>query len=334
MNKIVKWESPSNIALVKYWGKHGVQLPNNPSISFTLNNSKSITSVELIAKQTKKVELYFENKLNNEFGLKIENYLKSISKKLSIINDYSFIIRSANTFPHSAGIASSASAFSALVMCLVDLDNEINNNKISIEKASYLARLGSGSACRSVYGGVSMWGKTQDIEFSSNEYAIPLNGDINSIFKNYHDDIIIVDADKKSVSSSAGHKLMDTNPYSAEKYNQAFVNTKLLYNALKEGNINEFIRIVELEALSLHSMMMISKPSFILIKPQTIEIINKIREFRTDTNIPICFTLDAGPNVHILYPDENKTEVTQFISSEMNKFRVINDCVGKGPLKL
>ena len=334
MNKIVKWESPSNIALVKYWGKHGIQLPNNPSISFTLNNSKSITSVELIPKTDKKVGFYFENKLNIEFGLRIEKYLSSISTKLPFINDYSFIIRSANTFPHSAGIASSASAFSALVMCLVDLDNEINNNKISIEKASNLARLGSGSACRSVYGGVSMWGKTQDIEFSSNEYAIPLNGEINSIFKNYHDDIIIVDADKKSVSSSAGHRLMDTNPYSTEKYNQAFVNTKLLYNALKGGDINEFIRIVELEALSLHSMMMISNPSFILIKPQTIEIINKIREFRKDTNIPICFTLDAGPNVHILYPDENKIEVTQFISSEMNKFRVINDCVGKGPLKL
>ena len=334
MNKIVKWESPSNIALVKYWGKHGVQLPNNPSISFTLNNSKSITSVELIPKTNKKVELYFENKLNNDFGLRIEKYLSRISLELPFINDYSFIARSANTFPHSAGIASSASAFSALVMCLVDLDNRINNNKISIEKASYLARLGSGSACRSVYGGVSTWGKTQDIEYSSNEFAISLNDDINPIFKNYHDDIIIVDADKKSASSSAGHKLMDTNPYSTEKYNQAFVNTKLLYNALKGGDINEFIRIVELEALSLHSMMMISNPSFILIKPQTLDIINKIREFRTDTNIPVCFTLDAGPNVHILYPDENKTEVKQFISSEINKFRVINDCVGKGPLKL
>jgi len=334
LNKIVKWESPSNIALVKYWGKHGVQLPNNPSISFTLNNSKSITSVELIPKTNKKVELYFENKLNNDFGLRIEKYLSKISLELPFINDYSFIVRSANTFPHSAGIASSASAFSALVMCLVDLDNRINNNKISIEKASNLARLGSGSACRSVYGGVSTWGKTQDIEYSSNEFAISLNDDINPIFKNYHDDIIIVDADKNSVSSSAGHKLMDTNPYSTEKYNQAFVNTKLLYNALKGGDINEFIRIVELEALSLHSMMMISNPSFILIKPQTLDIINKIREFRTDTNIPVCFTLDAGPNVHILYPDENKIEVKQFISSEINKFRVINDCVGKGPLKL
>ena len=334
MNRIVKWESPSNIALVKYWGKHGVQLPNNPSISFTLNNSKSITSVELIQKTDKKVEFYLENELNNEFSLRIEKYLNNISSELSFINDYCFIINSTNTFPHSAGIASSASAFSALAMCLVDLDSEINNNKISIEKASNLARLGSGSACRSVYGGVSMWGKTQDIEYSSNEHAISLNNEINSIFKNYHDDIVIVDADKKSVSSSAGHKLMDTNPYSTEKYNQAFVNTKLLYNALKGGDINEFIRIIELEALSLHSMMMISNPSFILIKPQTLNIINRIREFRNDTNIPVCFTLDAGPNVHILYPDENNIEVTQFISSEMNKFRVINDCVGKGPLKL
>ena len=334
MIRIVKWESPSNIALVKYWGKHGVQLPNNPSISFTLNNSKSITSVELIAKQAKKVEFFFENKLNKDFGLRIEKYLNNISAELPFINDYSFIIRSTNTFPHSTGIASSASAFSALAMCLIDFDSQINNTELSFEKASYFARLGSGSACRSVYGGVAMWGKSQDIDNSANEFAISLNNEINPVFKTYHDDIVIVDADKKSVSSSAGHKLMDTNPYSTEKYNQAYVNTKLLYSSLKSNDIQEFIRIVELEALSLHSMMMISNPSFILIKPETLNIINKIREFRNDTNIPVCFTLDAGPNIHILYPDKNKTEVQKFISSEMNKFRIINDFVGSGALKL
>ena len=334
MNKIVEWESPSNIALVKYWGKYGVQLPKNPSISFTLNNSKSITSVELVPKAKKKVEFYFNNEVNESFSLRIEKYLFNIEPELSYINDYSFIVRSANTFPHSAGIASSASAFSALAMCLVDLDSEINNTILSKEKASNLARLGSGSACRSVYGGVTMWGKTQDIDNSSNEYAISLNNGISSKFKTYHDDIVIVDADRKSVSSSAGHKLMDTNPYSIEKYNQALVNTRLLHNAMQMADISEFIRIVELEALSLHSMMMISNPSFILIKPETINIINKIREFRNDTDIPVCFTLDAGPNVHILYPDENKVEVQKFINSEINKFNVINDFVGKGPVKL
>jgi len=334
LNRIVKWESPSNIALVKYWGKHNFQLPNNPSISFTLNNSKSITSVELITKQTKKVDFYFDNKLNTNFGLRIEKYLKNISLELPYINDYSFIIKSTNTFPHSTGIASSASAFSALAMCLINLNSEINNSIISIKEASNLARLGSGSACRSVYGGVSIWGETIDIDNSANEYAIPLNNEVNTIFKTFRDDIIIVDADKKSVSSSAGHKLMDTNPYSVERYNQAFINVKLLYNALKNGNIGEFIRIVELEALSLHSMMMISNPSFILMKPDTLNIINKIREFRNDTSIPVCFTLDAGPNVHILYPDENKIKVQKFISSEMNNYRIINDFVGEGPLKL
>ncbi len=334
MNRFVKWESPSNIALVKYWGKHNVQLPKNPSISFTLSISKSITSVELIPKANKKVEFYFDNILNVEFGLRIEKYLSNISGELPFLNDYSFVVKSTNTFPHSAGIASSASAFSALAMCLVDLDCELNKNEFSLKKASNLARLGSGSACRSVYGGISIWGKTQDIENSANEYAIPLNNEIHSVFQTYHDDIIIIDSDKKSVSSSAGHKLMDTNPYSTEKYNQSYINTKLLYTALKDGNISEFIRIVELEALSLHSMMMVSNPSFILIKPETINIINKLREFRNDTNIPICFTLDAGPNVHILYPDENKKEVQKFIMSDINKFRVIKDCVGKGPLKL
>ena len=208
-----------------------------------------------------------------------------------------------------------------------------NSSKILFQQASNLARLGSGSACRSVYGGVTSWGETKHIKNSSNNNAIELT-DINNKFLNFHDDIVIVDAAKKSVSSSAGHKLMDTNPYKTEKFNQAFINTQLLYTAMKSGNINEFIRIVELEALSLHSMMMISNPSFILIKPETLNMIEKIRNYRNNTNIPVCFTLDAGPNVHILYPDNNKLEVQKFISSEMSNFKIINDFVGNGLVKL
>lgn len=323
------YTSPSNIALVKYWGKHGIQLPNNPSISFSLNNSKTTTTVKLIPKTNQKVDFYFEGEKNEHFSLRIEKYLNSISDELSFINNYSFKIESRNTFPHSAGIASSASAFSALALCLVDISLQLGNTVTNFQKqASYFARLGSGSACRSVYKGISMWGKTDKIPNASNNYAISLNNEVDPVFKSFHDDIVIVNDEEKSVSSSIGHKLMDINPYKTEKYKQANINIGLLYKALKNGDLLEFIRIVELEALSLHSMMMISEPSFILIKPETLNIITKIREYRNKTNIPVCFTLDAGPNVHILYPDNNKAEVTEFIKTKIaSTYNIIEDFV-------
>ena len=329
MANIFTYESPSNIALIKYWGKHGNQLPNNPSISFTLSNSKSITSVEY-KKGEANIEFYFEDKRNLVFEERIAKFINDNKTILPFVNEYSLKISSKNTFPHSAGIASSASAFSALAACLISIKKELGFKVEDFEReASTLARLGSGSASRSVYEAVVLWGKTDLINNSSNKYAIPINNQIHKIFNNYHDDIIIVEDSTKSVSSSVGHSLMDTNPYREEKYKQSIENLKNLLIALKNGDLEQFIKITENEALSLHSMMMLSEPSFILLKPKTLEIINMIRDFRKRTKVPICFTLDAGPNVHLLYPDNYYSEVQDFIS-EIKSISVITDFLGKG----
>ena len=329
MAKIHTYESPSNIALIKYWGKHGTQLPNNPSVSFTLSNSKSITSVEY-EKGTGKIEFYFNETRNEQFESRIKKFISQNKQTLPFINNYNFIIKSKNTFPHSAGIASSASAFSALSACLISIKQELNYNIDDVkQEISYLSRLGSGSACRSVYENVVLWGKTDLINNSSNEFAIPINDNIHEIFNNYHDDIIIVEDSEKSVSSSAGHSLMDTNPFKEEKYKQSNINLEQLLISLKTGDLDSFIKIVENEALSLHSMMMLSEPSYILMKPKTLEIIAAIRDFRKQTKIPVCFTLDAGPNVHILYPKKYYSETQDLINS-FNKVSVITDFLGLG----
>ncbi len=324
MPKVITYESPSNIALIKYWGKHGNQLPNNPSISFTLSNSKSISSIEY-EKGKANIEFYFENKRNLVFEKRIAVFINNNKEILPFVDDYCLKITSRNTFPHSAGIASSASAFSALALCLISIKQELAYDVEQFEKeVSKLARLGSGSAARSVYKGVVLWGKTELESKSSNEFAIPINNKVHKIFNNYHDDIIIVEKSTKSVSSSAGHSLMNTNPYRTEKYKQSNLNLKNLLLALKNGDLEQFIKITENEALSLHSMMMLSDPSFILIKPKTLEIINKIRNYREKSKIPVCFTLDAGPNVHLLYPDKYSFEVQKF-TSEIKNVSIIND---------
>lgn len=334
----VGWASPSNIALVKYWGKKGKQLPQNPSISFTLSECRSETFVSFEKADRFVFSFFFEGKENPAFGAKIEKLLLDNLAFFPFINQLDWKVESRNTFPHSSGIASSASSMSAFVMCLLDIENQIVVKQFDFQKASCFSRLASGSAARSVYSKMALWGATEAYEGSSDEYAVPLENDIHPIFKTYHDSILIVSGETKSVSSRAGHALMEGNPYASARYAQANENTKNLLSALKSGDLDTFINITESEALQLHALMMCSNPSFILMKPNTLNLINEIREFREETMIPLCFTLDAGPNVHLLYPEQEADKVEYYIKNVLADYcdreRWIADHVGDGPKKL
>jgi diphosphomevalonate decarboxylase len=338
----VGWSSPSNIALIKYWGKKGLQIPMNPSLSFTLSKSLTETIVEYspsVSDHTG-LDFYFDGIPNPEFAKKTSAFFQRVIDIFPFIKQLDFRIYSKNTFPHSTGIASSASGMSALALALCDIENEHFNSFKSADdfyrKASYIARLGSGSACRSVYGQAATWGEINGNELTSNHFATKLNFEIHPVFKTYRDSILIVDAEKKKVSSTSGHKLMDTNIFKEQRIIQAKNNLENLINALKHGYTGKFIKIVENEALTLHALMMTSDPAFVLIKPNTLAIIDRVWAFREQTKLPVCFTLDAGPNIHLLYPNEYQTQVNDFISSieKYTKGVIINDKVGNGPEKL
>ena len=342
----VTWKSPSNIALVKYWGKKENQIPANPSVSFTLKNCKTTTKMEFQQKPepsaTFDFELYFEGKRKEDFKPKIQQFFKRIEQYAPFLKDYKFIIHTQNSFPHSSGIASSASGMSALALCVMSLEKELNpevaNNEFFYKKASFLARLGSGSACRSLEGELIEWGEHQNIPESSDLFGIKYPFEIDEVFKSFQDTILLVDKGQKQVSSSVGHNLMHGHPFAEERFAQAHSNLDKLKQIFASGNLEEFIAIVESEALTLHAMMMSSNPYFILMKPNTLEIINKIWEFRESTKTPICFTLDAGANVHLLYPEVHKEKVLEFIKNELvaycEKGQYICDQVGKGAEKL
>ncbi|MDA3944143.1 MAG: diphosphomevalonate decarboxylase [Bacteroidetes bacterium] len=335
------WQSPSNIALVKYWGKHGNQLPNNPSISLTLSESRSETSIKYQQHTGNQpvLEFYFEGKQNTAFGEKIFRFLQSITDYFPFLNQLVLTISSKNTFPHSSGIASSASAMSALVMCILDLENKLkNDNTFDLQKASYFSRLGSGSASRSLFSTAALWGKTNFLAESADEYAIPLKQSIHPVFNSYYDSILIVDAGTKSVSSRAGHALMDNNPYANTRYAEANKHTQQLFRCMQSGDLDSFIQITEAEALQLHALMMTSNPAYILMQPNSLKAINAIRNFRLETKVPLCFTLDAGPNIHLLYPASEREKVLSFLQSELldlcaNKLW-IDDKIGNGSSKI
>lgn len=342
---IVTWQSPSNIALVKYWGKKDNQIPANPSISFTLSTSVTSTTLEYSKREerssTPEFELYFEDKKKEDFIPKIESFFKRIDSYCPYLKDFKFIIKTKNSFPHSSGIASSASGMSALALCIMDIEREFNPGMTKDyfnKKASFLARLGSGSACRSIEAGMMVWGKHSNIEGSSDLFGVKYEGEIHPVFQNFQDTILLVDKGSKQVSSSVGHNLMHGHQYAESRFKQAHSNLDDLIQVLKSGALNTFIEIVESEALTLHAMMMSSRPYFILMKPNTLEMINRIWKFRQDSGLPVCFTLDAGANVHVLYPEENKHKVFEFIKNELLAYceneQYLCDRVGMGAIAL
>lgn len=336
----ISWQSPSNIALVKYWGKYGEQLPKNASISFTLSNCNTQTKLDFHKSENKEftVQVFLDGKLAPDFKPKILSFFERVLPYLTFLKDYEFIIHTKNTFPHSSGIASSASGMSALALCLLDLEQQLIGVKYSPadfnKKASFLARLGSGSACRSIAGGLVVWGEHPRVIGSSNLFGTGLPTAVNGVFSTYQDTVLLVDKGEKVVSSTVGHGLMHNHPFTEQRFAQANQNLDKLINTLKQGDLEKFIAIVESEALSLHAMMLTSTPYFVLMKPNTLAIINAIWKYRNKTNVPVCFTLDAGANVHLLYPLANKAEVHDFINKQLAKYckdgQFIHDQVGAG----
>jgi diphosphomevalonate decarboxylase len=363
----ISWRSPSNIAIIKYWGKHGIQLPRNPSISFTLD--KAFTETTLTFKEKKQgdkrddisLDFLFENQPNEAFRLKQLKFLRSIVPVFPFLTHYELSVSSHNSFPHSAGIASSASSMSALAMCLCEMELVISgegfqmsnlkfqtsdSSEIFAQKANYtegssflnkaseIARLGSGSACRSLFPTMAAWGVCADIDGSNDAYAVGFESEIHSVFKTYHDAILIASRGEKSVSSRMGHGLMDNNPFAAPRYQQANDRMTALVGALRSGDVDAFGQIAEDEAMTLHALMMTSSPSFTLLKPNTLRMIEILRDWRDATKLPAYFTLDAGPNLHLLYPDSIKKEVNDLIINELKPLCedgvVIFDQVGKG----
>ena len=324
-SETVSESCPSNIALIKYWGKYKDQIPANPSISFTLNHCKTITQMEFVAHEDFSVQTFLSGNEEKQFAEKIEKYFKNIEQYLPWILKGKYIITTENTFPHSSGIASSASGFGAIAKCLMNLDQQFSqvlSPEQSVKKASFLARLGSGSACRSLYNGLVVWGKSDEVVGSSDLYATQYSDDeVHSVFKDFNDWVLLIHEGQKSVSSTVGHGLMNTNPYAERRFREAHENFAKLKTILSSGDMDGFIKLVEHEALTLHAMMMMSEPAFILMQTGTLQVINKIWDFRKITGLALFFTLDAGANVHLLFQNDiDNDRITDFIQTELIPF--------------
>ena len=333
------WKSPSNIALVKYWGKKEGQIPINPSLSMTLTHSYTLTRVDAFASCDREM-LAVNGEIHHPFLPKMEQFLGLLVKEIPVLGELRFRVETTNNFPHSTGIASSASGISAFALCLLGIAEWISGKKIPLKEffnaASFISRLGSGSACRSVYGGYALWGETEFISGSSDLFAVPVTDRVHGTFKTLHDAILVISSAPKSLPSSRGHALMERHPFATARISQARDNISETLNALESGDIERLAAVAEIEALTLHALIMSSGEGTVLMEPSTIIVIKKIREARKK-GIPVFFSLDAGPNVHLFYPETAVEQVEQFIRNELasscENGSVIYDRCGTGPVQ-
>ncbi len=333
----ITWKSPSNIALVKYWGKYPVQMPANPSVSFTLSEAVTTTTLKY-TEGSGQLAVYLDGELTPSFLPKIEAFVERTAALFPFVSNFDLEVHTSNSFPHSSGIASSASGMSALALCLTSMKQALGYEVPRFfEVASEAARLGSGSGSRSVYGPLAVWGAHPDVPQSSPNFAVPYS-DVDPIFTTFRDTILLIDKGEKKVSSTVGHGLMEGHPFAEQRFQQADQHLSELLRFMKEGDLASWGHLVEREALTLHAMMLTSSPYFILMKPNTLEVIERIWAFRERTATPVYFTLDAGANVHVLYPASVEKQTLEFIDTELRTFckdgSYLCDRVGAGPEQL
>ena len=295
----------ANIALVKYWGKENEELiiPKNSSLSLTLDSLYTITEVSFI--KSDRDEFYLDDKLQGDKETeKISTYIDIFREKSNI--QKRVLIKSYNHVPTAAGLASSASGYAALAMGL----NKLFELNLSQSEISKLARRGSGSASRSIFGGFVEWVKGDNDDNSYAKKIDDANWDIAMI-------ILVLNENKKKISSrEAMKKTIETSPMYEAFTNAQQSDIDNIKIAIDNRDFNKIGEITEHNAMKMHSTIMSSNPPIIYFEESTIKAINKIKELRTK-GYSVYYTMDAGPNVKILC---KKTESKEIINLLKNDF--------------
>jgi len=291
-------KSYSNIAFIKYWGNRDdeLRIPVNGSISMNLEGIETVTSVAFD-------EAFEEDRLlvngNELAGPALSRVTKHLDHIRSMAGSSSCAkVESTNNFPMGAGIASSASAFSALTIAacgVLRLD-------LSEAELTRIARLGSGSASRSVPGGFVEWyaGTNHESSYAAS-IAPPQHWDLVDL-------VAVVSSEHKAVGSTGGHKLAHTSPLQNARIEDTQRRLDICRHAILERDFEEFADVVEQDAVIMHGVMMTSVPPLYYWVPATLSVMDAVRTLRQSGTL-CCFTIDAGPNVHVITTEKYETAV-------------------------
>jgi len=322
MNK-VKIKSPANIAFIKYWGQKDKKnfLPYNDS--FSMNLSSCYTILEIEKKEDPEIKkLYVKEYEKDDFEVKTDDSFKKVitfyhraKEFLKVKKDYGFVIYSANSFPKKAGLASSASFFSALALGF----SWLFEKNLDTKNLSILARLsGSGSSCRSIPDGFSWWYKGKK---SSNSYAVSI---APPSYWDLVDLVLILNKEEKKVSSLEGHLRAETSGLFRYRLLSLEERIKEIKNAFFKKNFTYFGYLLEEEAVSMHSVVMTQKPPLFYWSGKTVEIIKKIIEERKK-GLEGYFTIDAGENIHLICQKKDEEKFLNFFKKQKEVLQIIKN---------
>jgi len=285
-------QSHPNIAFIKYWGNRDntLRIPANGSISMNLDGLSTRTMVSF------QPSLPFDELIINGhevtgLGLDRVSYILDIIRGMADIHERAEVMTE-NNFPSGAGIASSASAFAALALA----GSQAAGLSLSEPELSRLARRGSGSASRSIPGGFVEWqvGTTNEDSYA---FSIAEPGHWELV-----DCVAVVSTSHKKTSSTEGHAIAPTSPLQNARVADTPRRLEICRKAILNRDFNAFASIIELDSDMMHSVMMTSTPALHYWKPASLRVMESVRQWRWD-GLPVCYTVDAGANVHVLCPE-------------------------------
>lgn len=313
MRKATAVASP-NIALIKYWGTidETLNLPANRSLSMNLAALNTVTTVEFQARLGRDAVIIDGSPAAGESHERVVAHLDRVRSLAGIPTRARVVSR--NDFPAGTGLASSASAFAALSLAAtwaagVWLDEPA---------LSRLARLGSGSACRSVPGGFCLWeGDTDETSFAHQVAGHEHWGLV--------DVVAIAAYQHKAVGSQEGHRLALSSPLHQARLAAVPGWLKVVLEGIRDRNLVAIGPSLEADALAMHAVMLTSAPSLMYWMPATVAVLRSVRLWRSE-GLQVYFTLDAGPNVHCLCEAAQASEV----ESRLRRVEGVRDVLASG----
>lgn len=314
MNISGKARAHTNIALIKYWGKANEDLiiPMNNSLSVTLDKFYTETKVTFSPEYTKDTLILNGQEVNEEQAKKIYKFMDIVRERVNTsLHAY---IDSVNYVPTAAGLASSASAYAALAAAC----NEALDLNMSDKDLSRLARRGSGSASRSIFGGFAEWEKGYDDETS---YAHSIDA------QNWEDDLsmifVVINNQSKKVSSRSGMShTRDTSRFYQYWLDHVDEDIASVKQAIKQKDFKHLGEVIEENGLRMHATNLGAQPPFSYLVPESYEVMEIVHQCRK-AGFPCYFTMDAGPNVKILVEKKNQQFILDALLKSFNKEQVI-----------
>ena len=288
MSKIVR--AHTNIALIKYWGKANAELrlPLMSSLSMTLDAFYTDTTIE----KTNDDPAFYLNgkKQDSKQSQRVFSYLAKLQNKFGFHDN--LIVKSVNHVPTSAGLASSSSAFAALAAAFC----QCYNIQVDKKELSRLARIGSGSACRSIFGGFSVWQKG-DSDESSYAYALDEHPQMD-----LHLLAVELNTKQKKISSTSGMKEAQSSPFFKPWLERNESELKQMITSIKNNDFTALGELAELNANEMHAINLTAQPEFTYFEPDTIRAIKLVEDLRKE-GIECYYTIDAGPNIKVICED-------------------------------